>query len=439
MLVAVLRAHRTCTCEDEEAFQSFTMELRNFELRDRHGNGVGTATLGTVQPTSSSTRTCFRMNFEVQDRFTILNLRAGIRVQRVSVPFGKRIPTKRKYFRRGAMVTKASIDICPGAIESIRTASCCDSAFEVVGFAIVRANQPGSKAKQAWLTSDFGCRELKRSRPFQFACTAEIECLPECPSDTCRFGSECFSLPVSPGTVNCGPAEEVYTNEKGECACRECSSSQCLDGDTWSCVGLTDFEAGCPPGETIDPDADICTCECVPTEGKCIYNGLCGTDSASVVCPQAQELVVNGEGECICQECTDSQCFVSDIRSCVERNDFANNCSPEEVVEATNTGPNTGECICRKCPNSQCFDLSSEQCAERTVWAADACPPDYGIILEEDDCWCRLCTRAEGLCQENRICNVDVSSVVCPPGQEVIVGERYGFCDCVEVCSGPEC
>uniref|UniRef100_A0A7S2ZNQ7 Pherophorin domain-containing protein n=1 Tax=Rhodosorus marinus TaxID=101924 RepID=A0A7S2ZNQ7_9RHOD len=182
MLVAVLRAEGTGTCADEDAFQRFTMESQDFKLGIPGAiTSVGTITLEAVYRTNPSPQTCFRMTFQTRNGFTILKLRTGIRVQGVSIPFGKELPTKRKDIPGGGTVTKAWIDTCPTRIRSIATASCCESAFEVVAYAVVQGDGLDAKPTRAWPIADdsAGCRVFRPKKPFQLACPVEIQCLPD--------------------------------------------------------------------------------------------------------------------------------------------------------------------------------------------------------------------------------------------------------------------
>lgn len=181
MLVAVLRAEGTGTCADEDAFQRFTMERKGFKLGiPGASSSVGAITVEAVYRTNPSPQTCFRVTFTTRNGFTLLKLRTGIRVQGVSIPFGKELPTKRKDIPRGGPVTKAWIDTCPTRIRSIATASCCESAFEVVGYAVVQGAEWDAKPTRAWLNAgdSDGCRMFRPKKPFQLACPVEIQCSP---------------------------------------------------------------------------------------------------------------------------------------------------------------------------------------------------------------------------------------------------------------------
>ncbi|KAJ8901012.1 hypothetical protein NDN08_004874 [Rhodosorus marinus] len=471
LLVAVLGAPGTGTCAGEEAFKSFDVQIRTFTLRDFAGNVMGNATLEAVQRMRPTKSTCFRMNFNAHDPFTIVKLRTGIWVKGDSIPFSTKRFTKRRDFRDGETVTKARIDTCPTRIASIDTASCCDSDFEVVGYAVFGINQSNS-LRRGWLASDFNCRQLRPGKAFQFACTVELECTPACPSDTCRIGSDCLTIgsPASSAALNCRPTEEVAVNDKGECTCRKCSNSQCFNSDSQTCAEISDFVATCAAGETLDPDADTCTCECAPTEGKCVHNSICGTDVASVSCPPTNEVAVNDKGECTCRKCSNSQCFNSDSQTCDEISDFVATCATGETLDpdadtctcecaptegkciyngicgtdvASVSCPPTnevavndkGECTCRKCSNSQCFNSDSQTCNEISDFVA-TCATGETLDPDADTCTCE-CAPTEGKCIYNGICGTDVASVSCPPTNEVAVNDK-GECTCRK-CSNSQC
>jgi len=211
LLAAVLGIAQARTCADDDAFGSFVVEVQSFTLRDKVGHVVGTASVETGARKKEngvpSMTNCFRLKYSVDGDYTILKLRAGIYIQGVAIPDGAGRYTKRKKVSDGnVLITEERMDICPSRVTAVDDPSCCESVFELLGGALIQGIEPGSKPKQVWLSASSNCREIDEIKPFQLACTMEIECT-DCPQGACRIGSECYLTADAKSKLSCGLTE----------------------------------------------------------------------------------------------------------------------------------------------------------------------------------------------------------------------------------------
>mmetsp|Transcript_9499 Transcript_9499/g.13854 ORF Transcript_9499/g.13854 Transcript_9499/m.13854 type:complete len:421 (-) Transcript_9499:128-1390(-) len=372
LLAAVLGIAQARTCADDDAFGSFVVEVQSFTLRDKVGHVVGTASVETGARKKEngvpSMTNCFRLKYSVDGDYTILKLRAGIYIQGVAIPDGAGRYTKRKKVSDGnVLITEERMDICPSRVTAVDDPSCCESVFELLGGALIQGIEPGSKPKQVWLSASSNCREIDEIKPFQLACTMEIECT-DCPQGACRIGSECYLTADAKSKLSCGLTEEAAVTDSGECGCRQCSPLQCFNGDR--CVEDADFDAFCPFGQTISSDNVLCQCEPLCTDDSCFIGSECFTLKQTGVtaipefdalgCNVDEGVAASDEGECVCEPCASNQC--SSGAQCFDRVEFSDTyCERAEVVE-----PDNPVCTCTCFPEpdqiTTCTDGADGEC-----------------------------------------------------------------------------
>mmetsp|Transcript_2412 Transcript_2412/g.3534 ORF Transcript_2412/g.3534 Transcript_2412/m.3534 type:complete len:425 (+) Transcript_2412:116-1390(+) len=356
LFAAVHGVHGARTCADDDAFNSFVVEVRNFDLRDRNGKKVGSANVEAVARTKEngepSVTNCFRLSYSVEREFTIRKLAAGIYIQGAPIPDGAGRYTKRKQVSDGSVqITEERMDICPSRVATIDASSCCENAFEIIGGALIQGVD-SSRPKQAWLSPSSNCRQVDENNPFQLACTMGIECggLSDCPPGTCKIGSECFPSSVAKSKLGCGITEEVVATASGECNCRQCSPSQCFNGER--CFEDEDYTPSCPSGKVANPESVLCECKPLCSNDSCFIGSQCFKlqnvtaipEFDALGCRADEGIGASDSGECICERCASNEC--SSGLQCFNRFDYTDMfCRGRRNAESAD--PDEPTCTCR--------------------------------------------------------------------------------------------